>query len=72
MQIILHRINTKKALQNTPNKFGVEIDIRSEGNKLILGHDRFKEGEDFYLLYLELFSGVTIFLGLINFLREEI
>ena len=58
MQIILHRINTKEALQNTPNKFGVEIDIRSEGKKLILGHDPFQEGEDF-LKWIQLYDHGT-------------
>jgi len=62
MQIILHRINTKEALQNTPNKFGVEIDIRSEGKKLILGHDPFQEGEDF-LKWIQLYDHGTLILN---------
>lgn len=42
--IIKHRVNTIDELKNTPNKFGIEIDIRPYGNDLILHHDPFCEG----------------------------
>jgi hypothetical protein len=44
---ILHRINTKKELVNTQKTYGVEVDIRSHKEKLIIHHDPFCEGEDF-------------------------
>lgn len=47
MQIVLHRRNTVELLQNTPSYYGVEIDIRSYGNRLVLQHDPFQSGEDF-------------------------
>jgi hypothetical protein len=47
MQKILHRINTKKQLKDTPCEFGVEVDIRSHGNQLYLHHDPFQNGENF-------------------------
>ena len=46
MIIIIHRVNKIKDLINTPKKYGVEIDIRTDGNnKLILSHDSNKKGE---------------------------
>ena len=47
MQIYSHRVNTIELLKETPTKYGVEIDIRSYGNNLILHHDPFKEGTAF-------------------------
>ena len=47
MLIIQHRANTIEELKNTPKEFGVEIDIRPEGDNLILHHDPFVSGESF-------------------------
>ena len=47
MEIIIHRVNTIKKLNETPSDFGVEIDIRSQGSKIILNHDPYKKGENF-------------------------
>ena len=47
MQIIAHRINTIKLLEETPIDFGVEVDIRSENNNLIIHHDPMTHGEPF-------------------------
>ena len=44
---ILHRVNTKEALLNTPKEYGVEVDIRSSGNRFTMHHDPFQDGEDF-------------------------
>jgi len=44
---ILHRVNTKGELLKTPKEFGVEVDIRTRGNQLIMHHDPFQNGEDF-------------------------
>tara|TARA_B100000085_G_C18378203_1_gene445237 strand:- start:159 stop:767 length:609 start_codon:yes stop_codon:yes gene_type:complete len=41
---VLHRINELEQLKKIPSKYGVEIDIRSEGNNLIIHHDPFKKG----------------------------
>lgn len=54
MQIIKHRVNSLQELQNLDTKFGVEIDIRTRGDRIILSHDPFTEGpelEDFLDLY---------------------
>ena len=44
-EIISHRINTIKQLRLTPSCFGVEIDLRSRGSRIILQHDPFCKGE---------------------------
>jgi len=43
--IICHRKNTIKQLIDTPTEYGVEIDVRSYNNKIILNHDPMKSGE---------------------------
>lgn len=47
MQLIRHRRNTIAELVATPRHLGVEVDIRSRGDRLIIHHDPFAEGEDF-------------------------
>ena len=43
--IICHRKNTIKQLVGTPTKYGVEIDVRSFNNEIILNHEPIKKGE---------------------------
>lgn len=47
MIIIKHRANTIAELNRTPCEYGVEIDIRSHNNQLILHHDPLQPGELF-------------------------
>lgn len=47
MEIILHRCNTIQSLVAAPKKYGIEVDIRSYGEKLIIHHDPFVVGENF-------------------------
>ena len=47
MKIISHRRNTLQELQATPEAYGIEVDIRSHGDQLIIHHDPFAEGEAF-------------------------
>jgi len=47
MILIVHRRNTIEDLKATPNGYGVEVDIRSRGEELIIHHDPFVEGERF-------------------------
>ena len=53
MEYITHRINTVEELKKTPKEYGVELDLRDFGDRLILQHDPFTDGEDFeeYLKY---------------------
>ncbi len=44
---IAHRINTSKELYELPSEYGVELDLRDQGDRLILQHDPFIDGEDF-------------------------
>ena len=59
---ILHRINTKEGLINTPIKYGIEVDIRSNGERLIISHDPFLLGEDF-LEWLSVYRHGTLILN---------
>ena len=47
MKLISHRRNTLAELQATPSKYGVEVDIRSQGKDLVIHHDPFVVGEPF-------------------------
>ena len=49
MLFIAHRINTAAELKNIPRNFGVEIDLRDFGDKIVLQHDPYVkiEAEDF-------------------------
>lgn len=47
MKLISHRRNTIQDLNATPQKYGVEVDIRSRGEQLIIHHDPFVAGESF-------------------------
>jgi len=48
MLYIAHRINDINQLKQTPSDMGVEIDIRSTGQDLILQHDPFIPGTQFH------------------------
>jgi hypothetical protein len=45
--IVAHRRNTRADLRATPEHLGVEVDIRSRGDRLLVAHDPFADGEDF-------------------------
>jgi hypothetical protein len=47
MKIIAHRRNSVADLLATPTQYGVEVDIRSHGQELIIHHDPFVEGLSF-------------------------
>jgi hypothetical protein len=47
MKLISHRRNTVSELAATPVDLGVEVDIRSQGERLVIHHDPFVEGESF-------------------------
>ncbi len=44
MKIILHRRNTLEELVASPSIYGIEVDIRSYGQNLVVHHDPFVEG----------------------------
>jgi hypothetical protein len=47
MELIYHRRNTVSELSATNLKYGVEVDIRSEGSRLIIHHEPYLRGESF-------------------------
>ena len=47
MKYIAHRVNTLAELRSLPQEYGAEIDLRDRGERLILQHDPFRDGEDF-------------------------
>lgn len=47
MEIVAHRINTIAGLKRVPYSFGVEIDLRADGSRIVLNHEPFEGGEAF-------------------------
>lgn len=45
--IVIHRINTIKQLNTIPPNYGVEVDVRADGDRLMLHHEPFQGGDDF-------------------------
>ncbi len=60
---IAHRINTIAQLKDLPVEHGVEIDLRDHGDRLILQHDPFINGEDFEP-YLKHYQHGTLILNI--------
>ncbi len=63
MHFIAHRINQLEALRQVPAQFGCEIDLRDRGERLILQHDPFKDGEDAEPFFAEYNSHGTLILN---------
>ena len=47
MKKILHRVNTINYLKTVPKEVGVEVDIRSFNNKIIVSHEPLLNGVPF-------------------------
>lgn len=62
MKIFHHRINTSSQLVRIPSADGVEIDVRSRGQDIILEHDPFKKGE-LFTEWLEHWQGQSLILN---------
>jgi hypothetical protein len=45
--IVKHRVNTLNELKEVNQNFGVEIDLRSKGDEIILHHEPYRDGELF-------------------------
>ena len=63
MEIILHRRNTISLLKETAVKYGIEVDIRSNSNKLIISHDPYTNGCDF-IEWLKFYKHRTLIINL--------
>ncbi len=44
---VIHRVNKGALLEDIPNSFGVEVDLRQWGKDIIVEHDAFVQGESF-------------------------
>lgn len=63
MEYIAHRINTIEELKQVPTEYGVELDLRDYGERLILQHEPFTDGEDFEE-YLKFYNHGTMILNI--------
>ena len=63
MEFIAHRINTLRELEGLRTDVGVELDLRDAGDRLILRHDPFGDGEGFRE-YLERYRHGTMILNI--------
>ncbi len=63
MEFIAHRVNTIEELRKVPREYGVELDLRDFGERLILQHDPFINGEDFEE-YLKFYNHGTMILNI--------
>ena len=63
MEIIVHRINKIEDLVNLSPKYGVEVDVRSQGSKLILNHEPYTNGCNFND-YIENYKHGTLVLNI--------
>jgi hypothetical protein len=51
LRLYRHRINTLRDLEQTPVELGIEFDLRSDGDRVIVTHDPFTDGptiEEFF------------------------
>jgi hypothetical protein len=51
LRIYRHRVNTVSELDATPSELGIEFDLRSDGDRVIVTHDPFTDGptiEEFF------------------------
>ena len=63
MEFIAHRINTIEELKKVPEEYGVELDLRDFGERLILQHEPYIDGEDFEE-YLKHYNHGTMILNI--------
>lgn len=76
MELIMHRINRINDLKKIPPQFGCEIDLRTNGSKVILNHNPFARGDNF-IDYLDEYKNGTLILnikesGIEDFVLKEV
>ena len=62
MEIILHRKNSIEDLCNTNKSYGVEVDIRSYGDEIIIAHDPFSNF-DYFKKWITFYEHGTLVLN---------
>jgi hypothetical protein len=63
MEFVIHRVNSIADLKIVPEEYGCEIDIRTDGSRLILNHDPFLKG-DSLADYLDEYKNGTLVLNI--------
>jgi hypothetical protein len=76
MELIIHRINRINDLKKIPPQFGCEIDLRTNGSRVILNHEPFAKGDNF-IDYLDEYKNGTLILnikesGIEDFVLKEV
>lgn len=64
MEIILHRKNKINELKEVKKIYGIEIDLRSQNNKLVIHHDPFSENPDDFNLWLNNYDHGTLIINI--------
>jgi hypothetical protein len=64
MLIIKHRVNTSIELNALNTKFGVEIDIRTYGENIVVSHDPFNRDAEEFNTWLSKFKHKTLIINL--------
>ena len=70
MILIRHRRNTRAELEATPRELGIEVDIRSQGDDLVIHHDPFVVGERFED-WLQAYAHATLILNVKEYLKTR-
>jgi hypothetical protein len=63
MLIIKHRVNTSKELSELNPKFGVEVDVRTYGERIIVSHDPFKKESEEFKNWISHFKHKTLIIN---------
>ena len=63
MEFIIHRVNLIEDLKKIPKEYGCEVDIRTNGSKLVLNHDPFDKADNF-IDYLDEYKNGTLVLNI--------
>ena len=64
MEIILHRKNTINELNEASDEYGIEIDLRSQNNKLVIHHDPFSKNPEDFDLWLKNYRHGTLIINI--------
>lgn len=60
MELVSHRVNTIERLLGTPKHIGVEVDLRADGEHIVMNHDPFLGGCNFEEYLVEYNHGLLV------------
>jgi hypothetical protein len=64
MIIIKHRVNTSKELLTLNPEFGVEVDIRTFGHRLVVSHDPYNDKAEDFKNWISLYNHHTLIINI--------